>query len=794
MSPRWRKVLKDLWGNKTRTLLAVMAIAAGVFAVGAISTAYFAISHDIDPSYAAIHPAHGEIVAEPFDDALVKAIERLPGVEEAEGRVVLGNMSILLGPDKKRPLTLMAAEDLSALRLDHLRLLSGSWPGKLEMVILPDQFTRTPSQFAQTGDRVQVELPDGRIRALRVSGMAQDLNNGSSDLAVYAYVNLQTLDALGLPRAFNRLYFRASSATPTEADVRAAARAIESRFTHSDIAVFQSLVRPPNQHPMHAAAVGLLGVMAFVGLLLLAMGGFLVSNIISMLLAQQVRQIGIMKAIGARPDQVTGMYIMLATSFGAVALVIALPSAPLAGYALAQIMVSLLSFNLQGFRVFPASLLLMLVMGLLVPWLATLLPVHNVLRISTHTAIATYGTSAEVSSHWIDRLVERFRGLSRPGLISLRNVLRRKGRLGLTLAALALAGAAFMSVFTTRASVILSFDQLLPLCFADLNLDFDRAYRAEAILQTVQSLPGVVHVEAWATTTAELLDAEGHTIVDRFNIVAPPLNSRFITHPPIIEGRWLSAGDQNALVINMQISHDHPELRVGDTLRLRVNGRNASFVIVGKFTWVEGDSMAYASYARISQLLGEAGRARTYRVMAESSVPAFQDLVGARVFGALKERGYTPVITTGAAGRNIVAAGADGVAAGIMILALLAVAVGGIGLTSTMSMNVLERTREIGVMRAIGATNGAIRQMVVLEGVLVGVLSWLIALGLSFPLSHLLCAGVGMALLKRPLDYVFAWESVVIWLALVIVISALASLGPALNAARLTVRDALTYE
>jgi len=109
-------------------------------------------------------------------------------------------------------------------------------------------------------------------------------------------------------------------------------------------------------------------------------------------------------------------------------------------------------------------------------------------------------------------------------------------------------------------------------------------------------------------------------------------------------------------------------------------------------------------------------------------------------------------------------------------------------------MNVLERTREIGVMRAIGASNGAIRRIVVTEGVMVGLLSWLIALGLSFPLSYLICVGEGLALLKRPLDYVYNWEGVIIWLGLVIAISAVASLWPAINAGRLTVRDALAYE
>jgi putative ABC transport system permease protein len=791
MSPRWRKVLRDLWGNKARTLLAVLSIAASVFAVGMISSAYLLIDHDIDLTYAAIHPAHCVVVAEPFDDEMVEIVERLPSVEEAEGRVLLENTSILLGPDKKHPLSMVAVENPAALPMDRLKLLSGDWPGKMEMLV-------TPSRFAQTGDLAQIELPDGRIRTLRVSGVAQDLNTDATgaEIKLRVYVSLKTFDALGFPSAFNRLHFRVPGDTPTKADARAASKDIERVFSRNDKSILQSTARTPDRHPNGPAVAGLLGVLAVVGVLLLALSGFLVANLISALLAQQVRQIGIMKAVGARSGQIARMYLTLATCFGGAALLLAAPLAPPLGYMAAQASASLLNYTLLGFRVFPESLLLMLAVGLITPWLAALLPVLNVTRVSTREAITTYGTSARFGANVIDRLVERFRGLSRPLLLSLRNTLRRKGRLGLTLSTLALAGAVFMSVFTARDSIIYSFERLFPLIWTDLNLEFEHSYRIETIAQIIRQTPGVAHVEGWAATIAELRGAKDHTVTDRFFIWAPPADSRFVSHPPIIEGRWLKEGDQNALVISTQTILDHPEWDIGDTVRLRINGRESPFVIVGKVTWVrqEGTSIAFSSYAHISQLLGEAGHARAYRVMTESSDTDFVEQTGSLVSEALNQQGYTPTIVTLASGKGSVTAGADLIAAGLMVMALLTVAVGGIGLTSTMSMNVLERTREIGVMRAVGASGGTIRRLVVTEGVMVGTLSWLIALGLSFPLSHLICAGVGMSLLMRPLDYVFNWEGVVIWLELVTMISALASLWPAINAARLTVWDALAYE
>jgi putative ABC transport system permease protein len=77
---------------------------------------------------------------------------------------------------------------------------------------------------------------------------------------------------------------------------------------------------------------------------------------------------------------------------------------------------------------------------------------------------------------------------------------------------------------------------------------------------------------------------------------------------------------------------------------------------------------------------------------------------------------------------------------------------------------------------------------------LIGLISWALAVVVAVPLSAALSRAVGLALLQTPLRYAFSFGGVVIWLALVIVLAAVASLLPAWNASRLTVRDVLTYE
>jgi putative ABC transport system permease protein len=120
--------------------------------------------------------------------------------------------------------------------------------------------------------------------------------------------------------------------------------------------------------------------------------------------------------------------------------------------------------------------------------------------------------------------------------------------------------------------------------------------------------------------------------------------------------------------------------------------------------------------------------------------------------------------------------------------------VGGIGLMGTMSLNVLERTREIGIMRAVGATGIAISQIVIVEGVLIGLISWAIGVLLAYPLSIGLCNMIGNSILRSPLSYVFSTTGALLWLAIALVLAALASLLPARSASRISVREVLAYE
>ena len=130
----------------------------------------------------------------------------------------------------------------------------------------------------------------------------------------------------------------------------------------------------------------------------------------------------------------------------------------------------------------------------------------------------------------------------------------------------------------------------------------------------------------------------------------------------------------------------------------------------------------------------------------------------------------------------------------LFFMAVTLALVGGLGLMGAMSINVLERTREIGVLRAVGATNRGVASVFILEGVLIGALSWAFGSLLALPLGKFLSDMVGISIMASPLTFSFSMQGVWAWLVIVILLSALASFLPARNASRLTVREVLAYE
>ncbi len=797
IAPRWRKVIKDLLGNKTRTLMVMMTIAVGVFAVGFVSSSFIMILNDMDADYQSANPHGGTIYTDPFNEDFLQPLMRVPGVGQVEGRNAVG-ANILAAGGKKIAISITSIPPLETMQIDLIRPNTPGGAlklGKHEIFIERSALVGFP---VKEGDTIRVELASGQVRELRVANIVRDVTSAPFVFTsqVAGYVTPETLLWLGGSQDFTRLYLTVADDQKNEEHVKAVAEQVADKIKKSGREVYFTLVYRPGRHFASDITLALGAMMEFLGGLAVLLSGFLVVNTINALLGQHIRQIGVMKAIGAEGKQLIGMYIALIVCFGILALIVAVPLAAVLAYATAGGIASYLNFNPGPFRLPAVTLVLQVAVAIIVPVAAALAPVLKGTRITIREAISSYGLGkGRFGKNLFDRVLEKIRGLPRPLLISLRNTFRRKARLFLTLSTLTLAGAIFIAVFNLRAAMSEAISETFGYILSDVNVSLGSAYRMQKVDPIARSVSGVADVEGWGVASAEVLTADKKTST-QVVIFAPPAKSTLID-PTLTSGRWLLPGDENAIVIGNHLLAVRPELKAGDVVQMTIEGKETSWRIVGTYRMAGNvvPPIVYANYEYLSKIRGTIGQISELRVVTSQHDIATQKRVSDQL-QALFDRAGIQVsqIQMGAQLISQNTSQTDILVYFLLVMAGLIALVGGLGLMSTMSMNVIERTREIGVMRAIGASDGAILQLVIVEGMLIGSISWVLGALLAVPIGYLLNNVVGIAFLQSPLRYVFSMDGFLVWLAGVLVLSALASALPARNASRLTIREVLAYE
>jgi putative ABC transport system permease protein len=793
--PRWSKVLADLWDNKTRTLLVVASIAVGVFAMGMIASAYSILSQDLDASYASVYPANIDIVTDPFDEDFIRSIQEIPGVALVEGRHNL-NVNVIRDGKPWQSLALMAIKDFGASTINQRQLKEGVPTPKKEEVVIGFEPMRDSGY--RVGDVLPIQIADGTVRHLRVVGSVTDQTaTGDFSSPTTGYITSDSLEWLGEREHFNHLYATVSQGADDEDAIKSISTAIENKIEKSGRQVYRTQIHRADAHPFGDMALAIFGVLGALGVLVMLLSSSLIVNTLNALINQHLRQIGVMKLVGGRSFQILGMYLLLILAYGFIALVIAVPLGALAGYGLAQLMAYLMKVNLQGFRIVPLALIIQVVTALMLPLIAGYIPVRNGSKIKVRRAISNdrAGTQAKPGSWW--RWLGKFFGwLSRPVLLSIRNTFRRRSRLLLTLFTLTISGAIFIAVFNVRVSMQGFMRQIQQYFIADVTLNFEQPYRVSKVEQDIFQIPGVEKVEAWSGATGEILDQNDETI-ENLQIIAPPADSALLD-PEMVAGRWLKPGDTRAIVISDAIWDTIPGLKPGDKLRLSISDTRAEeWTLVGifQFTNFFGDPIAYAPYDVVSALQNSANQALSYRLVTNDQSLGGQERISTALDQHLRRQGYrVSDVQTGAEARERSAQMVNILVIFLLTMALLTAVVGSIGLTGTMGMNVLDRTREIGVMRAIGAVDFAVIKSVVIEGAFIGLISWVLAVLLSFPISFLLLRIISESMIKSPIPQEFTLDGILIWLGVVLGLSVVASMLPSYNAARLTIREVLAYE
>jgi putative ABC transport system permease protein len=207
------------------------------------------------------------------------------------------------------------------------------------------------------------------------------------------------------------------------------------------------------------------------------------------------------------------------------------------------------------------------------------------------------------------------------------------------------------------------------------------------------------------------------------------------------------------------------------------------------------DKTAYADFDYLTYVQGNAGLTSAVYVRTALKDGNSQAEMAKVVESRMKQSGIK--VSSSITQHEIVAANSgqvDFLIYFLLIMAILSAIIGALGLMGMMSLNVMERTREIGIMRSIGAASRAVAGVVLMEGLIIGIVSWLIAIPLSIPMSVMFNSLLGNLMFGNILTLIISPTGLFIWLLIVMAMAFLASIVPAYRAMRMSIRDTLSYE
>ena len=809
------KLRRDVRATWPRLVMMVVAIAVSLTVFGGILFGWSAISRETERAYLGTEPASATIRFGPGVDAqrmaaIAAAAGRRPGVLAAAGRTQFTSEVRVNGQDRDIALQVFAAAPDDPMRLATFQVQQGMWPPPPGEVLLRRDTLALLD--VRVGDTVTVTTPAGAAARLRVSGVVYDpsLAPAAQQQTGQAYMSTESLAALGEPDVFDQLKIQVAEpghATPSRdrATIVAVAGEVALWLQHEQALDIREIQVPkPYAHPHQGQADALLAALLAGAAAALLLATILVATMLNGLFTQQIPQIGILKAIGARSARVGWLYLTLTLIVAGAATVLGLGPAILLGRTLAPFVFGFLGIQADNVTGAWWTYVVVGAAGLLLPLLMALVPLVRTARTTVRAAIDHHGGGARpgAAAGLLTRL-GGLPGLDRGLLMAARNTIRRPARFVLAVGLLASAGMMFVAGMSARDGTQAVADQAAQRLTWDVVVRLADPASADVLIPMITRVPGVTRVEGWTIATAGVSGPgqlpltrtypdQGHGGVF---VTAIPTDTTMLIRPDLREGRWLNHGEKEAIVLSqVALRNTGLDLHPGDTVQLWVDGRSTSWRIAGIAEERADAGSAYVTAEGLAQALGQPRWSNTLRIATTGHDEQVRTTVARDVNETLTAAGIG-VRAAESVGKQETATG--GHLAPVLVI-LLATAlpmglIGCIGLASTMSASILDRTREFGVMHAIGARPKAVRRIVMAEGVFIAIASCLLAVLPALGFTAAIGALLGNLFFAAPLPFRVSLLAAAIWTAVVLLGAVLATEAAATRASRLTVREALTY-
>lgn len=776
----------------------------GVFCVGALFGMIDLQLSKMDAAHQHSQPSHINLILRSDADlALLETIKALPNVIGVDTMTQFTAYFRRVGAAEWTLATLIIRPNYVQQRFDNTQLETGDWPDSNSLAI---ENLSAQATGLTLGDTIEFKTSSGNLFQ-RLTGIVRHPFVKPPKFGGQVHFFTTPSDGLRFGVAANSFRQLLVQIDPPYSldKARIIAGNIRSVLAEQQIPVNAVLLQDPQQHWGRPFLAGVNGVLQFMALSALALSSILIFNTISAHLVQQIRQIGVMKALGARTLTIAKIYLCETWVIALMAIMLAIPFALAAAYFSSCQILGLFNIYCAGFDYSPRAIAYMVLGGFLAPLLAALVPIVRSANTTVRVAIADYGLGADFGSNRFDITLERLAARCLPTLYTAAfcNMFRRKLSLLLTQSVLVIAGTTFLVLMSLIASLNLTLDNEMARSHFAIRLSFADDQSEQQVLQIANAVPATEKVECWQRLPIEMM-TEGKALRQKGNLGVQllALPSASSLYQPLIEsGRWLQAADAGKRFL--VISADTAKLngiKVGNKVEIAVGPTRQTWQVIGIYRWLVAGSYAVEPvYAPLETLRG----------MTQGKTMASFALIQAAISNRTDEADYLQQLKQRFQDKHIMldvyntqakleqhqfARNQFNPVLGTLSgLAAMIAAVGGIGLSGALAINVMQRMREIGMLFAIGASSRTVYRLFLLEGLLHGLAAWMLSIPLAYQATEPIARELGKTMLGIELDLAFDWPALFYWLGLVLLLTWIASYWPARRASKLTVRQCLQH-
>ena len=781
-----RKSITDLTRRRARTLFTVATLALAVASVG-----IFALPPLTDRAM------QDEIAANRLPDLTlqtrplvlgrddVAALERLPDVRAVEGRSFFETRAYVGA--RRAKVLVVGVPDFARQQVDVVRVANGAPPAD-GSALTDVQNARKDRYHGTAGDVLRVIASDGSVKRLRISGEGRNLAGGqqvTGEEVAVLYTTSRTLTALSGERGFEALSFRLRDGADARATVGAVRRELDARTAFTGFTALAS-VREPGDWPGKQDLEDFSQIFDSVAILALLSALVLVGSTMTALVGEQTGEIATMKAIGGRRRQIAAIYLRTALMLGALGTLVGV----LLGLALANALVQF--FGDEFFAIEPAPgadgpvIAASVLLGLLGPALAAMPAIWRGARITVREGLQATAASIGGGGR-LDGALRHVGFLPPAAQIGLRGVARRRRRSLTAVAQIALAVGSMLAMLGLSAAVAATVHG----SWADHNWNLwlgapGQPFDGRAV-RLARSTPGVAQVEPVVTGDVRLNGKEAITW---------GTESRTLFGHHVSEGRWHTPAEQRARARVAVVERDLARttgIELGDSARVATPAGDVDFRVVGiADNKQEQGTVLFIPLSTAQRLAGLGDRSTGLWVRTATGDEALIDRTATRLEDTLVRHGFEVTTEVTYVAERDDAATYDTVTTTIAVLGFLIIAISMVGLVNAITMSVIERTREIGVLRSIGARARDVRRIFATEGLTLVLLGWLAGIPLGYGLHRLLITLVRESV-NIQIDPAFPPENIPLALAGTLALALVIMLAPLRRAVRLKPGDALRY-